>query len=95
MFIIDALCFVVPEIIMLSIDAPSPGFSKIGANNLSKKNFAINAFISVSLIFLNFFLRSNTIILHMLLTEYGNKYKSFNKLSNNLLIIFTILEKSI
>jgi hypothetical protein len=75
---------------MLSIDAPRPGFSNIGANNLSMKNFAINEFISVSLTSLNFFLISNKIILQMHLTEYGNKYKSFNKFSINLFIKFKI-----
>ena len=95
MLIILALCFVVPEIIISSIEAPKPGFSNIGANNLLKKNFAINAFFSKSFMFLNFLLINKRIILHIHFTEYGKRYKSLNKFSINLLIKLIILENSI
>ena len=85
----------VSEIIKSSIEAPKPGFSNIGENNLLKKNLAINEFIFVSFIFLNFFFINKKIILQIHFTEYGKRYKSFNKFSINLFIKLTILENSI
>ena len=61
------------DIIKLLINASIPGFFNIGTNNLPKKNFAIKAFFSVSLIEGNFFVINIEIILHKHFTEYGNK----------------------
>ncbi len=45
------------------------GFAKIGINNFQKKNFATNAFFSVSLIEGNFLEINIDIILHKHFTE--------------------------
>ena len=64
---------VVPEMIKLLINAPKPGFLKIGKNNLLKKNLLINIFCYMMLIFGFFFLIKSKMILHMHFTEYGIK----------------------
>ena len=93
--IISKLWIVVPDIIKLSINAPNPGFLKIGKNNLQKKNLLISIFSSIILIFGFCFLIKDNMILQMHLTEYGIKYILFIKLLNNSSIILITLKKSI